>query len=535
MGIVGSGIELGCAIFIILLTLVLIGSSLKLADLAVSLCLCWVLFLIFKHGFVRADGHVALFASLAPFLIALCCTRATHRAAQTRCFLGYLCALTVIMVGFSTNNIGLPGTTLTRTLAPSVVLSRWVEWSNPIQYQAKRTQESATQLATVKFPAALRKLIGDRPVDVVPYEVSLVAANHLNWKPRPVFQSYAAYTQFLDDANFNSLSKRERDYIIYSFTTIDWRHPFFDEPKTFFSLFCNYQLSSKFPADFTRILHTEFVLLEKRSTDICLPGTVQPSESLAWKANKVLETDGTTVVRASFKFRYSLLGNFYRFLFRAAPVELWVNYVDGSRRVYRMVLDNADNGIIVSHLPTTAQEAFSLFNNTLPSQVKSFSIHTNNPVIYQKTAELQLASYKQSVNFVNPFSFANLDRLKGIHFSSTTADGTTGSFDSLQTSRSKKTLSLDGWAARKGQKMSDPTWLLITEGTKNKPLGILRAGERRPDVAKFLREPSYVLSGWGGTLNASELAPGEHVVKVWFFDPDTNSALPMGSKTVTIN
>ena len=535
MGIVGSGVELGCALFIILLTLLLVGTSFKLEDFAISLCLCWILFLIFKHGFVRADGHVIIFASLAPFLVALCCIRATRRAAQTRCFWGYLCTLTVVVFGFSTNNIGLPGTRLTQALAPHFVLSRLVEWSNPIQYKTKIAQTSDTQLLKAKFPTELRKLIGDRSVDIVPSEISLVAANHLNWNPRPVFQSYVAYTQFLDNINFDSLSKRDRDYIIYSFTTIDGRHPFFDEPKAFFSLFCNYQLLSKFPANSTQIPNTEFVLLEKRSTNICLPGTVQPPESLEWKVNKALKTDGAAVVRASFRFKYSLLGKLYKTLFRSAPVELWVNYVDGSRRAYRMVLDNANNGIMISHLPRSEQEAFSLFNNALSAQVNSFSLHTNNPLIYQKNVELRLASYRQSVNFSAPPSFVNLAQLKEVNFLPTTAAGTVGSFDFLQASRSKKTLSLNGWVARKGQETSDPVWLLITDGIKNKPLGMVRTGGHRPDVAKFLREPSYASSGWAGTLNASELDPGKHVVKVWFFDPGTNSALLMGSKAVTVN
>jgi hypothetical protein len=531
---VGSGIELGCAISIILLTLVLVSSSLKIEDLALSLCLCWVLFLVFKHGFVRADGHTAIFASLAPFLIALCFIRTTHRAAQTKCFWGYLCTLAIIMLGFSANPIGLPGTRLTQMLSSDFVLSRLVEWSNPIQYRAKTTQESAAQLSKMQFSAELRKLVGNYPIDVIPSEISLVAANHLNWKPRPVFQSYAAYTQFLDNANFRSLSKKDRNYIIYSFNSIDGRHPFFDEPKTFFNLFCNYKLLSKIP-ELIQIPSAQFALLEKRSTDICLPSTVQVSKSLEWNVNEILETNEKAMVRARFKFNYSLLGKIYRTLFRAAPIRLWVNYVDGSRSVYRMVSDNATNGIIVSHLARNDQEAFSLFNNILPLQVRSFSIHTNNPLIYQKNVELQLSSYSQSVDFVNSPSFLNLAQLKGINFLSGSAKGTVGSFDSIEVSRSRKTLALAGWAARPDKDTSDPIWLLITDGAENKPLGILKTGDRRPDVAQFFHEPSYTLSGWSGTLDASELAHGKHIVKAWFFDPDTFSALPMGSKPINMD
>jgi hypothetical protein len=65
--------------------------------------------------------------------------------------------------------------------------------------------------------------IGRDPVDVYPWEVSTVWANNLNWRPRPVFQSYAAYTPLLDDlcADLYRDPARAPRYILYSHAATD--------------------------------------------------------------------------------------------------------------------------------------------------------------------------------------------------------------------------------------------------------------------------------------------------------------------------
>ncbi len=533
MVLVGLGQELGAAIFIILLTLILIGSSLKFADPALSLSLSLILFLAFKHGFTRADVHVSVFAAVAPFLIAVCLARTTRRTARIQCGLGYVCTLIVLMYGFSSEHISPPGDRLRHSLNPSVVLSRWAEWSNPTRYKASIIQNSADQLSTAKLPPDIRTLIGDRPVDIVPWEISLVAANDLNWRPRPIFQSYSAYTQFLDNTNFNSLAKGDRDYIIYSFFSIDGRHPFFDEPKTFFQIFCNYKLRTNLP-DFNILTYVKFTLLEKRSNNICFPSSSQPTQFLAWNKTEVLAADESTIVRASFKFQYSLIGKIYKTLFRAAPIKLQVNYVDGLTYTYRMVSDNANNGVMISHLARNEQEAFSLFNNIVPSRVKSFSLHTNNRLIYQPTVETQLTSYRLSEPLANQSSWTNLAQLTGVKFLTTGAEDNLGAFDGIQVNPSEQVVSLSGWAAHQGQDGTVPVWLLITAGATQKPLLMLHTGSERVDVAQFLHEPRYTRSGWLGNFNANELAKGKQVLTAWFFDPKTNSAVKLDSKSVEI-
>jgi hypothetical protein len=51
-----------------------------------------------------------------------------------------------------------------------------------------------------------RRLLGDNPVDVQPWEAGIAWAYDLDWRPVPVFQAYQAYTSDLDQRNADALA-----------------------------------------------------------------------------------------------------------------------------------------------------------------------------------------------------------------------------------------------------------------------------------------------------------------------------------------
>ncbi|MDR2057286.1 MAG: hypothetical protein LBP83_03200, partial [Dysgonamonadaceae bacterium] len=82
-------------------------------------------------------------------------------------------------------------------------------------------------------------------VDVFPYDIALLYAYDLNWSPRPVFQSYSAYTPVLDQINASHFEKDNApDNILYSYASIDKRYPLFDEPAVFRTLLKNYEVQT---------------------------------------------------------------------------------------------------------------------------------------------------------------------------------------------------------------------------------------------------------------------------------------------------
>jgi hypothetical protein len=247
-------------------------------------------------------------------------------------------------------------------------------------------------LTRLKLQSPVNQLLKNKTIDIVPTEISLAAVNDFNWVPRPIFQSYSAYTKKLDDINFKNVIETPRDYILYDFMTIDKRHPFFDEPRTLFHLYCNYQL----PLNFSTFIGTpalpELMLLERRNQSRCLPERENLDSSTPWNTPISISSPETDIVRANIEIQYSVFGKLFKALFRAAPVMMHVNYEDGSERSYRIIPENSSNGVIVNHLPRNHQEALLFWQGQLSANVKTFSLQAVNPFLYKPVIHIRLLS-----------------------------------------------------------------------------------------------------------------------------------------------
>ena len=67
-------------------------------------------------------------------------------------------------------------------------------------------------------------------VDIYPWGQSFLLARDMDYRPRPVIQSYLAYTQKLEELNAAHLrGKNAPDWIFFSFGTIDDRYTSLDD------------------------------------------------------------------------------------------------------------------------------------------------------------------------------------------------------------------------------------------------------------------------------------------------------------------
>src|SRR5439155_7490205 len=107
--------------------------------------------------------------------------------------------------------------------------------------------------ATYGLDPTTRGLIGDHTVDVYPAEAAIAWAYGLNWHPLPVFQSYAAYTPFLDHRNAAAVASPSGAQVILRYqpglgqggvsTTagVDGRYAPYDAPATTLAMLCNFR------------------------------------------------------------------------------------------------------------------------------------------------------------------------------------------------------------------------------------------------------------------------------------------------------
>ena len=92
-------------------------------------------------------------------------------------------------------------------------------------------------------PNVLGALRG-HPVHADPWDVSAVWTYGLSWRPAPIFQDYAAYTDELDDVNRDAL-RTERPYVLHRRdTSVDDRFPAWDSPNYMVELSCGYSVAA---------------------------------------------------------------------------------------------------------------------------------------------------------------------------------------------------------------------------------------------------------------------------------------------------
>ncbi|MEA5536454.1 hypothetical protein [Crocosphaera sp. XPORK-15E] len=386
--------------FLSLFILILLA---KEGSLSFALAVFFSLFISFKHGFIRQDGHVFYFSTVTLFVIPLCLTKIkTIRIKQyVSLFFIYILVMALVFNIFvrvrnvkdiSVGNVALP---IFQRLAPSYAINNLSSLLNFNDFSSNLIEVSKNNLQGVKLSENVTNLVKNKSVDIIPWEISLVPANNLNWKPRPIFQSYSAYTEKLDNINFESFSKEPRDYIFYSFLAIDGRHPFFDEPKTFSYVFCNYKPSSQI-SDFVNTPQLSNIILLEKSENRCFLDAPNSDKniSLPWNTFLSLDAANNVIIKANVDIKYSLLGKLIKSIFRVPPVTIVITHKDGSTQQYRIIPENSNNGVIVSHLPRKKnhQEVLSFFKGELLPQVDSFSFQNRNSLLYKPTINITLSS-----------------------------------------------------------------------------------------------------------------------------------------------
>jgi hypothetical protein len=96
-------------------------------------------------------------------------------------------------------------------------------------------------------------LIGNKPIDIYPWNTSLAWTLGFNWDPEPVFQEYSAYTPSLDDLNADALSSPDGPRLILRHLTgfggrgsqstfgLEGRYVPYDTPAVTLAMICNFR------------------------------------------------------------------------------------------------------------------------------------------------------------------------------------------------------------------------------------------------------------------------------------------------------
>jgi hypothetical protein len=304
------------------------------------------IYLTWKHGFVRSDGHMLVFFFSVLFLIVAfpaLLDDLSRRRWHTQVLLalaGLFCIWGIHSTGM---HIGWPGVIWQ---APSrLVGTFWRHYHVLGQWTAFRASY-AQQLAKEKQRFDLprtRAVIGQAPIDVLGYEQAIALYNGFTYRPRPVFQSYSAYTPYLarlNDAFYRS--SRAPEYALLKLQSIDNRFPTLDDSLLWRSFMHRYNY-----------VHTElgFQLWQRRSQPLQAgPELAGSLRSATVKLNQPLELGALAHKRlwATLQLTPSWLGHLRNAVYKPPIVNLTIQDTQGKRSTFRLPLTQAATGFILN-------------------------------------------------------------------------------------------------------------------------------------------------------------------------------------------
>jgi hypothetical protein len=303
------------------------------------------LFAFFKYAFGREDHiHFFLFYMICFYCLALACLRRF----KVRVFLIVLISLSAFMA----NTIYVKGSMRpirAKRYAINGLFYFEREVLNLQDYETFLLETSRVQLRSKVLNKNVLRVIGKNSVDVYPYETTYIHANSLNWQPRPVIQSYVAYTPWLDKRNAMFFdSPRSPQFIIWDTgnflgetSSIDGRYVLNDEPVTVYEIFRHYKL----------IYRDKVVaIFEKSSADGLKEPKVIGSERSHWDEWVRVPSVENGIIRAKIDISRKFMGSLKRLMYKEEEFFIEYKLESGEIKKYRLVIDNGVSGVWITPL-----------------------------------------------------------------------------------------------------------------------------------------------------------------------------------------
>jgi hypothetical protein len=287
------------------------------------------LYLNWKHGFIRADGHQIGFyyAALTVIVTASILLEETPRFRLPKQILlagaGMLAVVSMELV--------LPG------LVRGVLAAVQDEVDRNVNFALGKTHTRGlydSRMLKERNGLGLPKTrarIGHASMDVLGFEQAVAIFNDFNYQPRPVFQGYSAYTPYLSRLNYDYYaSDRAPEYVLFKLQTIDGRLATMDDPHTLRLFVQRYTY-----------LYTEqgFTVWQRKpgafDATAFAPKPIRAATvHLGEKINLTDLTDRNIWVEINYRF--SLVGKFRRLLFKPPVVQLRITDENGVESVHRL-------------------------------------------------------------------------------------------------------------------------------------------------------------------------------------------------------
>lgn len=457
-------------------------------------------FIAFKAGFVRQDTHVAI-AGNALFLggISLCIalTGRTRWIGLGLCALGWFAICNVYYPVTVPNAI-----TTARNGYTRLIGGLW-------------TSVRGTRNLAADFESARDRLRREHPIprmsgtsDIYPFDQSYLIASDNTWSPRPVFQSYSAYTPKLAEMNrAHLLGPASPDNVIFSLQPIDMRLPSLDDGPSWPVLMSQYK-----PVRY----NDGFVYLEKRKGDVPHLKIVTILEH-DYNINQTVSIPTTgSALYVNVMMKRTLLGRLQGILFKPEELHITVTLLDGTTRIYRYVPGMGEAGFVLSPLIENASDfllSYGSSRNLENKRVTSIRIWTKSK------HPLSWAGYHLKLDSLEGMASTDINSIasvvKPVEIAAAgqplneadcfgSVDYLNGSTPTDQGASYSPILSIQGWIAESREAPGDDSFVATLTTDAGETFAAPLSRSTRPDVAAYFKSAALGNSGYQAFIDIGD-------------------------------
>ena len=300
-----------------------------------------ILFIVFKLGYVRNDRH-EITSAMALVLISLVCLAVAWPGKKRAAGAASCLLIASTLFASSVFNCWLPGNGLWKQLAGTFsIYNLLAPVAGPYSGYLRSNYEK--NLASERKAHPLPPIEGD--ADLYSYEQTILFAHTLPYQPRPVIQSYSAYTPELAEMNAAHLrTARAASNILFAIQPINDRFPSLDDGRSWPELLTLYDLKGASDDKGT------FLLLSRAAAAREFHLTPLQNTSARFGEPVTLPAATNGPVWVEIEIKKSLAGTVVATLYKPPVLMLTVSLQDHTQRRFRLVPGMAGSGFLLSPL-----------------------------------------------------------------------------------------------------------------------------------------------------------------------------------------
>ncbi len=357
----------------------------------------FILFVAFRHGYVRQDSHSTGYYTTAFAIPALLFFFAENRR-ERLAVLGLAAACLVVMV----HHCNRPNSGMALNWSATwdhISLQKGLRRVGETLRLNEETERLEKLSGSVgwsgvppgRWPEIMRADYGR--VAALPWEITGLRAAGLSWQLLPSLQLYSAYTARLDIDTSAVFARTERPKWIWLMnTSIDGRTQFSDNPETWLAIIDHYEVVA---ADGRR---NQMLLRSKASSEPTRTGPII-RRSTAKAGEWVDVEDRGRLMRVEIDLRPTLWGRLARLVYQWPAVSMEVLRERGDVWRFRMIPDTARNGLLLPLQPATVEEVAAAVANRPINRVKRFRILPPEGNYFNESIPL---SWRETSRVFNP-------------------------------------------------------------------------------------------------------------------------------------